>query len=413
MMHVLYIHENFPAQFGHIAEFLTQHHGFRCTFVTHREMTYNGTIEVIPYTLKGGATDRSHYCSRTFENQTWHMDGVYRALRARPDIQPDLIVGHSGLGPTLWLRELYNCPIVCFFEYFYHVQGSDLDYRPDFPSTEENRLRARNRNAALMLDLENCTLGYSPTNWQRGCFPSRYGDKLRTIFDGIDPQIWRPRPVSPRSVGGLSFPDGTLILSYATRGMESMRGFDIFMKLAKRLMDRFPNLVVLIAGQDRAAYGNDERITGQKSFKDWTLAQADFDLTRLHFLGLLPREDLATLFTITNLHIYLTVPFVLSWSLLNALACGATVLASATAPVREVIQHGVNGLLCDFFDIETMTEQAAEVLENPSKFQHLGPAGIALISERYSMEVCLPQMLTLYQDALNITQTQLASKSSR
>lgn len=190
------------------------------------------------------------------------------------------------------------------------------------------------------------------------------------------------------------------MLTYATRGMESMRGFDIFMRLAKRLMDRFPDLIVLIAGQDRAAYGNDERVTGNPSFKDWVLSQDAYDLSRIHFLGLIPREALADLFSVTDLHVYLTVPFVLSWSLLNALACGAMVLASDTAPVREVITHGQTGLLADFFDVDAMERQAAEVLSRPADFRHLGEAGVRLVREEYDAEVCLPRMVAMYAEAL-------------
>src|SRR5581483_6918775 len=134
-------------------------------------------IERIQYQTKGGATKATHYCSRTFENAVWHTHAVYEALKARPDIQPDLVVGHSGFGSTLFLRELYNCPIVNYFEYFYRVAGSDMGFRPDFPSIEIDRLRAKARNAMIMLDLDNCDAGYSPTRWQRDRFPRLYHDK--------------------------------------------------------------------------------------------------------------------------------------------------------------------------------------------------------------------------------------------
>src|SRR5262245_28016767 len=158
--HILFVHQNYPAQFGHIASRLVKDYGYRCTFVSQKPATgMDNGVERMQYFLRGGATARSHYCSRTFENMTWHADGVYRALRARPDLKPDLIVGHAGLGPCLFLRELYDCPIVNYFEYYYHTQGGDLGFRPDFPSSKSvaqwNRLRARARNAMLLLDLEN------------------------------------------------------------------------------------------------------------------------------------------------------------------------------------------------------------------------------------------------------------------
>lgn len=403
-MHIVFVHQNFPAQFGHIADYLARHQGYRCTFVSQQPPGHTGTIERVQYHVKGGATARNHYCSRTFENTVWHTHAVYEALKARPDIRPDLIVGHSGFGSTLFLRELYGeTPILNYFEYFYRPQNSDMDFRPDFPSTELNRLRARARNAMLLLDLENCDAGYSPTRWQRDRFPELFHDKIRVIFDGVDTSIWKPLPDLPRRLGSLELPPGKKIISYATRGMESMRGFDIFMKVARTLCDRRDDVVFVIAGQDRVCYGGDQVVTGGKSFKDWVLSQDSYDLSRFHFLGLVPPAQLAALFNLTNLHVYLTVPFVLSWSLMNALACGATVLASDTAPVREVIRHGENGLLAGFFDIETLVDQAERVLDHPDDFRHLGPNGVELVREEYDLQVCLPRMLALYEAACRLS----------
>jgi glycosyltransferase involved in cell wall biosynthesis len=400
-MHILFVHQNFPAQFGHIAAHLVERHGCRCTFVSQHPGGHVGGVERIRYRLRGGATVQTHYCSRTFENAVWHAHAVYQALKARPDVRPDLVVGHSGFGSTLFLRQLFDCPIINYFEYFYRTKDSDMDFRADFPCLELDNLRAQARNAMLLLDLDNCQIGYSPTALQRSCFPAPYHDKIRVIFDGIDTALWRPLPKTPRRVGDRQFSDDLKIVTYATRGMESMRGFDIFMKVAKRLCDERNDVVFLIAGEDRICYGGDERIIGRKSFKDWILSQDDYDLSRFMFLGLVPPAQLVQLFAVSDLHIYLTVPFVLSWSLMNALACGATVLASDTAPVREMITHGQNGLLVDFFDVDGFVQNANRALDAPSGFRHLGPAGVQLIQERYSLDVCLPQMLDLFESTMN------------
>jgi glycosyltransferase involved in cell wall biosynthesis len=399
-MHVLFVHQNFPAQFGHIAEYLAKHQGFRCTFVSEKPPGRVGSIERIQYHLKGGATKHNHYCSRTFENCVWHTHAVFEALQARPDVRPDLIVGHSGFGSTLFLRELYgDTPIINYFEYFYRPIDSDMDFRPDFPSSELNRLRARARNAMLMLDLDNCDVGYSPTAWQRDRFPEAYRPKIRAIFDGVDTGIWRPSP-GPRRLGEIELPADKKLVTYATRGMESMRGFDIFMRAAQRVAERRDDVLFLVAGEDRVCYGGDQAVTGDLTFKQWVLAQGQYDLSRFAFLGLLPPRVLARLFSISDVHVYLTVPFVLSWSLMDALACGATIIASDTAPVREMIRHGENGLLVDFFDVDGFAAQIERVLDSPDEFRPLGAAGVAMIRERYSLEVCLPRMLELYEAAL-------------
>jgi glycosyltransferase involved in cell wall biosynthesis len=398
-MHVLFVHQNFPAQFGHVAQYLIDRHGWRATFVSQNVHAPFGGVEHVRYQTRGGATAQTHYFSRTFENAIWHSQGIYDALRARPDIRPDLIVGHSGFCSTVFLRELYDAPIVNYFEYFYRTTGTDMDFRPDFPPTEANRLRVRARNATLLLDLDNCDAGYSPTWWQRDLLPRQYHDKVRVIFDGIDTSLWRPIPGQARRLGDRTFPDDVRIVTYAARGFESMRGFDIFMKVAKKLCDRRRDVIFLIAGEDRGCYGSDDRVTGCKSFKQWVLAQDHYDLSRFHFLGLLPPAELAAMFRLSDLHVYLTVPFILSWSLLDALACGATILASDTPPVREVITHGQNGLLAGFFDVDGLADTASRVLDAPDQHRPLGAAGVELIRQRYSMDVCMPQMLALYEEA--------------
>ena len=397
-MHILFVHQNFPAQFGHIASYLIARHGFQCSFVSEMAPREAAGIELIQYRAKSGATERNHFCSRTFENQIWHSHGVFEALAARPDLQPDLIVGHSGFASTLFLRELYDCPIINYFEYFYRTKNSDFDFRHDLPSTGQmHALRARARNAMLLLDLQNCDAGYSPTEWQRNQLPVSYQDKLHTIFDGVDTSIWRPRDNASRKIGNWTLSSDQRIVTYVSRGMESMRGFDIFMKAAKRICDQRSDVVFVVVGEDRVAYGGDLRYTGGQSFKQWVLEQDDYDLSRILFVGRLSTGELAHLFTLSDAHVYLTVPFVLSWSLLNALACGTTVLASNTEPVQEIIHEGHNGLLFDFFDIDCLAGRLNEILDSPSDFDALGVAGRQLIHEHYSLDVCLPKMLELYE----------------
>ncbi len=192
------------------------------------------------------------------------------------------------------------------------------------------------------------------------------------------------------------------IVTYVSRGMESLRGFDIFMKTANVLCQQRKDVIFVVVGEDRVCYGGDAEFTGSKSFKEWVLARDDYDLSRFIFTGLVPTATLLQIFALSDLHIYLTVPFVLSWSLMNALACGTTVLASNTPPVREMIRDGHNGLLADFFDVEQLASFAGKVLDAPQDFKHLGRAGIELIRERYSLDVCLPRMLALYEDAFHV-----------
>jgi len=252
----------------------------------------------------------------------------------------------------------------------------------------------------LLADLDCCTAGYSPTHWQRSRFPAEYQHKLETIFDGIDTDLWRPvelPPDAPRLIGDREIPPGTKIVTYVSRGFETARGFDVFMKVAKRICDLRNDVVFVCVGSDRCCYSDDNRRIQDKSYREHVLAQDDYDLDRFLFTGPVPRKELARVLNLSDLHIYLTVPFVLSWSMLNALACGCTVLASDTQPVREVIRHGSNGLLSPFHDVDDFVSRAMEVLEDPQAFRPLGAAGAEMIRQHYSLTTVLPRMLDLYQ----------------
>jgi len=399
-MHILFVHQNFPAQFGHIARALVREQGYECTFVTNKPAMMVDGIRVLRYDPRGGATERNHYCTRTFENAVAHAHGVYEACRQQPGLRPDLIVGHSGFGSTLFLRELFDCPVVNYFEYFYRAHHSDLDFRPEFPPQQIDRLRSYCRNAMLLLDLENCSLGYSPTRWQRSLLPEQYHNKVEVIFDGVDRTIWHRYEDVPRQLGQRSVGPNTRIVSYVSRGFEAMRGFDIFMRVAKRIYSEYSDVVFVVVGEDRIAYGGDTKHIQEKTFREHVLAQDDYDLSKFIFPGRLAPQNLAQLLSVADLHIYLTVPFVLSWSLFDALSCGATVVASKTAPVCELVTHEQTGLLADFYDVDGLTTQALRVLRDPAGHRPLGEAGMQLIEDQYDLKKMLPQMLDLYQRAM-------------
>jgi len=397
-MHVLFVHQNFPAQFGHVARHLVRSLGWECTFVSKTPAGESGGVRKIAYDTSGGARETTHYCSRSFENAVWHAHGVYEACKRHRELRPDLIVGHSGFGSTAYLPELYpGVPIVNYFEYYYHPHGSDMDFRPEFPPTELDFLRARTRNATLLLDLETCSRGYSPTRYQRDLFPDAYRPKIDVIFDGVETDLFRRREGVPRRIGDVEIPPGTRVATYVSRGFESMRGFDIFMKVAKRVYKRFPDVLFVVVGSDRICYGGDERHISHKTFREHVMAQDNYDMSRFLFTGLIPVESLVDLFSISDLHFYFTVPFVLSWSLMDALACGCVVLGSDTPPVREMIEDGGNGLLCGFSDVQGFADRAVEVLENPGRFRHLGEEAARRINADYAIDVTLPRLVKLFQ----------------
>lgn len=396
-MHILFVHQNFPAQFGHIAGHLVQKHGYRCTFVSELPDGVVGGIRRIQYRPQGGATAQTPYFTSNFENAVAHAHGVYEACRRHPDLKPDLIVGHSGFGSTLFLNELFPCPIINYFELLYRPRDSDMDYRPEFAPSEMDTLRAYLKNAMILLDLQNCRAGYCPTPWQKSTLPGAYADKVEVIFDGIDTEVWRRHEGLPRKIGDRTIGPGTKIITYVSRGFEATRGFDIFMKAARRIYRRVPDVLFAVVGADRVAYGGDLKYIKEKSFYEHALNQDDYDLSKFLFLGNVPPRQLAQLLSIGDLHMYLTVPFVLSWSLFNALACGCAVVSSRTPPVQDLIRHGHNGLLADFYDVEGLADHAVGLLRDPGAARALGDAGIETIREHYTLERSMTKMLDLYR----------------
>jgi glycosyltransferase involved in cell wall biosynthesis len=403
-MHILCVHQNYPAQFGHILRFLAEEFGWRCSFATERPpKELPRTIQIVPYRVEGGATSVSHYSSRTFENFIRRSDAVYEALKSRRDIGPDLVVGHSGFGSTLFLADLYDCPIVNYFEYFYRANPFEGIFREGEETSVRTLLRSRARNACFLLDLQTCTLGYSPTHWQTGLFPCEYHDKIETIFDGIDTSLWKPAASSARralTIFKRTIPADAKVVTYVARGFEPIRGFDIFMQVADRICRARDDVYFICVGGDKIHYGNELARGDYDSYRQRILSEGRYRLDRFYFPGMLPAGELVKVFHRSDLHIYLTEPFILSWSLMDALACGCVVLGSDTSPVQEMIRHGENGLLGGFFDVEGLTEHALEVLGNPHKYRAMRDAAVQTIRDHYSLEKTMPKLIALYERAI-------------
>lgn len=406
-MQLLFVHPNFPGQFGPVLSRLSKQPDMECVFLSKNASGMHAGVRCIPFKLRGDASQFTHYCSRLFERAVWSAHAVYEACDAA-QLNPDVIIGHSGFGTTVFLQELYRCPIVNLFEYYYHAHHSDHDFRPDFPPPAISRLRTHARNAMILLALQSCTAGYAPSAWQKSLFPKEYASKLEVIPDGIDTELWKRGPV-PRRIGSEVIDDDMRIVTYVARGLEAYRGFDIFVRVANRIAQEMRNVLFVVVGSDRVCYGNDLDHIKTKTFREHVIEMEHPDLTRFRFLGTLPKPQLANLLSMSDLHLYLTVPFVLSWSLLNALACECIVLASDVAPVREVIHHEHTGLLGNFFDVEGLAAQAIRVLRDPQQYRQLGLEGRALVEREYGLDKVVPQFVSLFEKVVTQNQKQRAS----
>jgi glycosyltransferase involved in cell wall biosynthesis len=402
---ILFIHDAFPAQFGRLGLELTQRHGWRCEFLVQSlsscptptpEMLQTLELHKMPLTAEHRSSDGIPW-PQIYGHYLDQCQTVHDAIQAKQQLRPDLIVAHGGRGaPTLFLREVVDCPIIIYCEYYFAISHRDISYRIDLPPAEPAPYFPRCINAPTLVTLVDCDAGYSATRWQKNSFPARFHSKIDVLFDGIDTALYQPGP-APRRIGTHSVPPGTRVVTFVSRGLESIRGFDLFMKVAHRIAQARSDVLFVVAGGEEIHYGWDKLHTGSPSFKQWVLSQENYDLSRFVFLGRILPEQLADILRISDLHIYLSAPFVLSWSLLNAMASGCVVLGSDVPPVREVIEPGQTGLIESLFDVDGLTETALRVLDDPATFAPLGRAARAAIDESYSLDVCIPPLKDFFE----------------
>ncbi len=399
-MHVMFIHPNFPAQFGALALHLSTQLGWPCTFVTsvdttHLQLPFNH----INYRIGPGPQPRTFHNPDNLQGLMDHLRAVYLGLRGTPQVQPDLVVGHMSYGTMLYLKNLYKCPFVGYYELLPPpFWTEEMVLRREFPPPEGVRLFNASYHALTYLHLHAVDACYTPTHFQMNTAPPELHHKFQVIFDGVDCEFYQPRTL-PRPVEfrGLTIGPDTKVVTFASRGLESVRGFDIFMKAARKVAREVPDVLFLIAGDDRTNYGHELHHIGQQSFKQWVLSQDDYDPARFHFLGVIPPDELARLFNLSDAHVYLTVPYVLSWSLVQAMASGCAIVGSATAPVQEVIDDETHGLLADFYDVDGVADRLLRVLRDPEGRRRLGVAARERVLERYERAHCVGELVQMFQ----------------
>jgi len=402
---IIFLHSNFPAQFVHLASQLVQNPVNQVVFITGRQEGNIPGVRKIVYEKHREVHPSTHAYLRGFENGVLQGQAVYREL-AKLKAQgfvPDLIYGHSGWGLPTFVKDVFpQAKLICLFEWYYHSHGADADFDPTSPLSIDDELKLRMRNAPILLDLESCDWGVSPTYWQHRQFPLEYQPKISVIHDGIDTATIKPQPGSKLVLPelGLDLSDVPEIVTYVARGMEPYRGFPQFIEAVRLITEARPKCHVVIVGADRVAYGR-SRPDG-KTYKEAMLDSVPLDMSRVHFTGLLPKKDYLKVLQASSVHIYLTHPFVLSWSMLEAMSAGCLVVASNTPPVVEVITDGSNGLLVDFFSPAQIAEKVVDVLKTPQEYSGLREQARQTIQARYALHKLLPVQLQLVSKILSL-----------
>jgi glycosyltransferase involved in cell wall biosynthesis len=395
-MKILFLHPNFPAQFRHLALTLAQDPSHQIVFGTTRQEGSIPGVHKLVYSPARDVHPQIHHYVRTLEGAVLHGQAMYRAAQQLKNqgFVPDVVYGHSGWGPTLFIKDLFpQTKLFCYFEWFYHAHGSDADFDPVAPLSPDDELRIRVKNAPILLDLCSCDRGLSPTDWQRQQFPEEFHSKIKVLHDGVNTTFFQPKPgaklVLPQL--GIDLSEVDEVVTYVARGMEPYRGFPQFIEAVALIQQRRPNCHVVVVGEDRVAYG--KTLPDGKTYKQLMLEKTPLDLSRLHFTGLLPYDQYLQVLQASSVHIYLTRPFVLSWSMLEAMSTGCLVLASNTAPVTEMIQDGENGLLVDFFAPNAIAERVDEIFASPDRMAKIRANARETILQRYDLAQLLPQHL--------------------
>ena len=369
-MRILFSHNNFPAQFRRLAPALAEQ-GHEVVFLAqNREWhasSYPGVKlkEYKPHRQGGGEV--LHPYLRRFESCILHGQAVFRACEQlkQEGWEPDWIINHVGFGNGLYLSDAFpNARRIGLFEWYYNSRGADVDFLQRGPVEPDRALRLRTWNAQTLLEIADCHCGVVPTHWQLDQFPEHLRSRLHVIHEGIDVSALSQLKTSDRSRPSCLPDDPKIeVLTYVSRGFEPYRGFPEAMQAIALLQAKRPHLHTLIVGSDVVAYGGC-RPDG-RSWGAWAKQEVALDPRRTHWLGALQTEAYHDVLACSDVHLYLTVPFVLSWSLLEAMAAGCALVCSATPPVEEVLDHGTSALLVDFFSPQAQANAIARLLDSP------------------------------------------------
>jgi glycosyltransferase involved in cell wall biosynthesis len=394
-MRVLFIHQNLPGQFRHLIGALCADAGDSVWAIGEAAAAARAgaqfpRLNIVSYAAPAAAQGL-HPWLEGVDAQVRRGERVARALRQILDrgVAFDVIVAHPGWGEAMFVKDVCpRTPLLSYFEFFYAAEGADVGFDPEFPATPDDAPRLRVRNLPHLSALQACDAGLAPTRWQHSRLPREYQGKVVVAHEGVDTDAVRPDPAARFEWQGRQFAAGQPIVTYVARNLEPMRGFHVFLRALPALLAAVPQAQVLVVGGDEVSYGAPcPHPGGWRAALTEELARAGtpLDTDRVHFLGKLSYGEYLKLLQVSAAHVYLTWPFVLSWSMLEAMAAGCLVVASDTAPVTEVIVDGQNGRLVDFFDRDALVATVAAALREPARERPLREAARLTVFGRYDL----------------------------
>ncbi|MFO1199740.1 MAG: glycosyltransferase [Burkholderiaceae bacterium] len=405
-MNVLFVHQNFPGQFTHLAPALARRGDHvRALGITPKHLA---DVHETAYRPSHGNTQGVHRFAMEFETKMLRADAAATSMveMRAGGFQPDLVVANPGWGEATFVKDVWpETRLLNYVEFHYRAAGADVGFDPEFEDDPLSvRMRTRAKNASNLVALDAMDIALCPTEWQASMLPPQYRDRVRVIFDGIDTDVVRPDPHAMVVVGSGTARERTLkagdeIVTFVNRNLEPYRGYHKFMRALPAILSARPAAVALIVGGADTSYGRPPPLgtSWQRYFLDEV--RDSLDLSRVYFLGKLPYAGYLKVLQLSACHVYLTYPFVLSWSCMESLSCACVVVASGTAPVREVIEDGYNGLLVDFHSPAEIADRVVRVLANPAEFTRMRTLARASIVKRYDLaRICLPAQLRLVDE---------------
>lgn len=401
-MKILLVHQNFPGQFKHLLPALLANPANEVVAFTMNPCPEISGLRVVRYAAAKSTGKDVHPWVAETETKVIRGDAAFRAaLTLKSEgFTPDVILAHPGWGESLFLKDVWpQSKLIIYGEFHYATAGSDIGFDPEFAIQDPgDACRIRMKNVNNLLHFEIADAGVSPTEWQKSTFPEPFRSKISVIHDGIDTNVVKPNPDVWLQIGPHKLTKNDEIITFVNRNMEPYRGYHTFMRALPEILAKRPNARVLIVGGDGVSYGAKPPAgtTWKQIFLDEVKDR--IDLSRVHFLGTIDYKHFIPLLQLSTVHVYLTYPFVLSWSLLEAMACSCAIVASDTAPLREAIHDGDTGVLVDFFKPDAVAAGVIKLLENPALRDRLGQRAREFAVAHYDLKsVCLPQMLQLIE----------------
>ena len=398
-MQLLFIHPNMPGQYKHLARAFGAEGGHRIFFITKHKTAQIPGVTRVNYSITKAPSNETHRYLATSARaviQGQHVWRAAQALKVKENFSPDVIINHPGWGDALFLKDLFpNAKILSFFEFYYRATGADVVF--DEPITDDDLARVRMKNITNLISLDAADWGISPTVWQWSLHPPEYQSKISVLHDGVDVNVCAPNAAAHFTLpNGKIFKPGDEVVTYIARNFEPYRGFPTFVKAAEILLKERPNCHIIAVGADSVSYGR--KAPEGTSYREMLTKDANLPADRIHFIGTVPYDDLITLFQISAAHLYLTFPFVLSWSMLEAMACGVALVASNTKPVLEVVEHGKNGLLADFFSPDDVAAKISQLLDDKTGNAAMRAAARDTVVSRFALDDLLPLHMQLVRD---------------